>query len=58
MGKTSSPCNGVCILDEDTGLCVGCLRTSEEIAGWEEFSDAEREEVMERISEREAERNE
>ena len=55
MGKTSSPCNGVCILDEDTGLCVGCLRTSEEIAGWEEFSDAEREEVMERISEREAE---
>lgn len=55
MGKTSSPCNGVCILDEDTGLCVGCLRTSEEIAGWEEFSDAEREEVMERISERKAE---
>ena len=55
MGKTSSPCNGVCILDEDTGLCVGCLRTSEEIAGWEKFSDAEREEVMERISEREAE---
>lgn len=58
MGKTSSPCNGVCILDEDTGLCVGCLRTSDEIAGWEEFSDAEREEVMERISEREAERDE
>lgn len=57
MGKTSSPCNGVCILDEDTGLCVGCLRTSDEIAGWEEFSDAEREEVMERITEREAERD-
>lgn len=57
MGKTSSPCNGVCILDEDTGLCVGCLRMSDEIAGWEEFSDAEREEVMERISEREAERD-
>lgn len=58
MGKTSSPCNGVCILDEDTGLCVGCLRTSDEIAGWEEFSDAEREEVMERIAERETERDE
>ena len=57
MGKTSSPCNGVCILDEDTGLCVGCLRTSDEIAGWEEFSDSEREEVMERITEREAERD-
>ena len=57
MGKTSSPCNGVCILEEDTGLCVGCLRTSEEIAGWEEFSDAEREAVMDRIAEREAEQN-
>lgn len=57
MGKTSSPCNGVCILDEDTGLCVGCLRTSDEIAGWEEFSDAEREEVMNRIAERETERD-
>lgn len=57
MGKTSSPCNGVCILDEDTGLCVGCLRTSDEIAGWEEFSDAEREEVMDKITERETERD-
>ena len=57
MGKTSSPCNGVCILDEDTGLCVGCLRTSDEIAGWEEFSDVEREEVMNRIAERETERD-
>ena len=57
MGKTSSPCNGVCILEEDTGLCVGCLRTSEEIAGWEEFSDAEREAVMDRIAERDAEQN-
>ena len=57
MEKTNSPCNGICIMDEDTGLCVGCLRTSDEIANWEEYSKAEREEVMSKITRREAEQN-
>jgi predicted Fe-S protein YdhL (DUF1289 family) len=33
-----SPCNQVCSLDPRTGLCVGCLRTGDEIAGWIGFS--------------------
>src|SRR6185436_11265642 len=37
-----SPCIKVCSMDAATGLCVGCLRTLDEIAGWVEFSDAER----------------
>ena len=37
-----SPCVKVCTLDPSTGLCVGCLRTIDEIAGWTAFSDAER----------------
>ncbi|MCY3624459.1 MAG: DUF1289 domain-containing protein [Candidatus Dadabacteria bacterium] len=57
MGKTNSPCNGICIMDEDTGLCVGCLRTSDEIAGWEDYSDEQRAEVMREITQREAEQN-
>lgn len=55
MKETNSPCNGVCVMDEDTGLCVGCLRTSDEIAGWAEYSEEQREAVMEKIAEREAE---
>ena len=55
MGKTNSPCNGICIMDEDTELCVGCLRTSDEIAGWEDYSDEQRAEVMREITRREAE---
>lgn len=55
MGKENSPCNGVCIMDEDTELCVGCLRTSEEIANWGEYSDERREEVLREIEKREAE---
>lgn len=42
-------------MDEDTGLCVGCLRTSDEIADWEEYSDEQRAEVMSEITRREAE---
>ena len=55
MKKISSPCNGICIMDEDTGLCVGRLRTSDEIANWEEYSEEQRTEVLREITLREAE---
>ena len=29
-----SPCISVCVLDDATGYCKGCLRTRDEIAGW------------------------
>ncbi len=29
-----SPCQSVCIMHPDTGLCEGCLRTIDEIAAW------------------------
>jgi predicted Fe-S protein YdhL (DUF1289 family) len=29
-----SPCTRVCRIDERTGLCAGCRRTLDEIAGW------------------------
>ncbi len=57
MGKTNSPCNGICIMDEDTGFCVGCLRTSEEIAGWQEYSDERRNLVLDEIKQREREKD-
>ena len=41
-----SPCNKVCVLDPQSGLCRGCLRTLAEIAGWSAMSDAERERIM------------
>ena len=34
-----SPCNNVCIIDTESGLCVGCNRTQEEITNWTIFSD-------------------
>lgn len=40
-----SPCIGLCELGPD-GLCLGCFRTSQEIAGWLGFSDSQRRYLM------------
>lgn len=41
----ASPCLGVCVIDEDRGLCTGCVRTLDEIAAWGSASDAFRAQV-------------
>ncbi len=35
-----TPCIGVCNLDAATGLCLGCARTSEEVAAWQDADAA------------------
>jgi len=44
-----TPCIRICSLDPLTGLCAGCGRTTDEIAGWMRFSDEERETIMENL---------
>jgi predicted Fe-S protein YdhL (DUF1289 family) len=34
----ASPCTSVCTIDAETGLCAGCYRTLDEIAGWIDLS--------------------
>ena len=41
-----TPCVLVCAVDPDSGLCLGCFRTLEEIAAWSRLTDAERETVI------------
>ncbi|HXG78469.1 MAG TPA: DUF1289 domain-containing protein [Methyloceanibacter sp.] len=41
-----SPCVNICRLDEETGLCIGCGRTIEEIARWASMSETERRAIM------------
>ena len=43
-----SPCIGVCSLDGD-GYCLGCHRTSAEIARWMAMGDDERLRLMEDV---------
>ncbi len=34
-----SPCVGVCRLSEDSGLCLGCWRTRDELRAWKASDD-------------------
>ncbi|HSC23355.1 MAG TPA: DUF1289 domain-containing protein [Casimicrobiaceae bacterium] len=49
-----SPCISVCRIDEAIGLCVGCLRTLDEIASWSTLDDAGRRSVWQAIAQRRA----
>lgn len=48
----TSPCTGVCKLDETTGWCLGCGRSGEEIAEWRSLSDDKRNTVWAQIPDR------
>jgi predicted Fe-S protein YdhL (DUF1289 family) len=47
-----SPCVGVCVIDDASGLCEGCLRTLDEIALWGSSSALQRREVLARVEAR------
>src|SRR4051812_10401704 len=42
----SSPCTGICRIDERSGFCVGCARTLGEIGMWRDASNAQRERIL------------
>ncbi len=42
----ASPCVMVCTVDGASGLCLGCLRTLQEIATWSRMTDEARAAVM------------
>jgi len=39
---TDSPCKLICTLDITSGICTGCGRTRQDIAGWINYSRAQR----------------
>jgi len=47
--RVPSPCISVCRIDDASGLCVGCLRTLDEIAAWGALDDTARRRVWEAI---------
>jgi len=46
-----SPCVNICVLD-GAGLCLGCLRTIDEIARWGTMSTAQQWQLIAILSER------
>ncbi|HXL76263.1 MAG TPA: DUF1289 domain-containing protein [Burkholderiales bacterium] len=47
-----SPCTKLCVMDPQSGLCRGCLRTLAEIAGWSEMPESEQETLTAALAER------
>lgn len=43
---TSSPCTNLCQIDSESGLCLGCFRTLDEIARWSRLDDGDRAEIL------------
>lgn len=41
-----SPCVGICVIDPQTRLCDGCLRTLDEIAAWWDYGPAQKRAVL------------
>ena len=42
----ATPCVQVCVVDGESGLCLGCFRTLQEIAGWAALPEEERAALM------------
>ena len=47
-----SPCNDICTTDKESGLCIGCGRTTEEISNWLYYSDKQKKNVIKDLKNR------
>tara|TARA_B100001250_G_C19479578_1_gene648109 strand:+ start:149 stop:349 length:201 start_codon:yes stop_codon:yes gene_type:complete len=44
-----TPCKSICKINGDSGVCIGCGRTREEIALWSSYTHDERMIIMKRL---------
>ena len=44
--EIESPCVKICVVHPEARLCVGCLRTIDEIGRWSRMTPEERREIM------------
>jgi predicted Fe-S protein YdhL (DUF1289 family) len=50
--EIESPCIKVCVTHPDSGLCMGCYRSRDEIAGWSRMTPEARKSTMATLPER------
>jgi predicted Fe-S protein YdhL (DUF1289 family) len=50
--EISTPCVRICVVDPLTALCIGCGRSTSEIADWLDMSETERTAIMAGLGER------
>ena len=47
-----TPCVKICVVDPETGFCIGCGRTRGEIGGWLGMSVEQRRDLMSTLPDR------
>ena len=50
----ATPCVQVCVIDGESGLCLGCYRTLPEVAAWGRYTEDERTRLMSALPARRA----
>lgn len=45
QAPAASPCTGVCRMDTESGWCLGCLRSIDEIVAWASYDEADKRRV-------------
>lgn len=45
-----TPCIKVCVIDGESGLCMGCYRQLSEVAGWAKLTDDDRARIMAKLA--------
>ena len=51
-----SPCISICQIDPETGNCLGCYRSRQEISRWPAMSTDEQAELLQALKHRRAEK--
>jgi hypothetical protein len=52
QNEIQSPCIGVCTVDDSTGMCLGCYRTTDEIKGWWDMNPKDQKNLLIALEER------
>ena len=50
--RVKSPCVRICYYDHDKDFCTGCGRTLDELSYWNDYTNQEKKEILEKCKKR------
>ena len=50
MDEIDSPCIDICTINRNSGECMGCGRTVEEVRNWTNFNNLKKKQILENLN--------
>ena len=50
MDEIDSPCIDIFTIDRDSGECIGCGRTVEEVRNWANFDNLKKKQILDNLN--------